>query len=92
MEASAIAQQIEHIATSVAADKDNVLPEDRRRALNTLVELKRLEQLKAIAGSASNSTYFFGDKATLGQGAEAYGIDYAEHVKGGLQRRAEGAV
>ena len=92
MEASAIAQQIEHIAASIAVDKENVQPADRQRALNTLVELKRLEQLKAIAGSASNSTYFFGDKAALGQGAEAYGIDYAEHVKGGLQRRAEGVV
>ena len=89
MEASAIAQQIEHIAASIAVDKENVQPADRQRALNTLVELKRLEQLKAIAGSASNSTYFFGDKAALGQ---AYGIDYAEHVKGGLQRRAEGVV
>lgn len=94
MEASAIAQQIEHIASSIAEDKTNVRPEDRQRALSTLVELKRLEQLKAIAGSPSNSTYFFGDKAALGsgQGAEAYNIDYAEHVKGGLKGRAEGAV
>jgi hypothetical protein len=92
MEASAIAKQIEHIATSIAEDKNNVRPEDRQRALNTLVQLKRLEQLKAIAGSASNSTYFFGDKAALGQGVEAYNIDYAEQVKGGLKRRAEGAV
>jgi len=92
MEASAISQQIEHIAKSIAEDKDNVRPDDRQRALSTLVELKRLEQLKAIAGSASNSTYFFGDKAALGQGAEAYNIDYAEHVKEGLKRRAEGAA
>jgi hypothetical protein len=92
MEASAIAQQIEHIAASIAEDKSNVRPEDRQRALNMLIELRRLEQLKAIAGSASNSTYFFGDKAALGQGAEAFNIDYAEQVKGGLKRRVEGVV
>lgn len=92
MEASAIAEQVEQIAKSIAKDKDNVLPEDRQRALRTLVELRRLDQLKAIAGSNSNSTYFFGDKAALGHGAEAYNVDYAEHVKGGLSKRADGAL
>jgi hypothetical protein len=92
MEASAIAQQIEHVAKSISEDKENVRPEDRQRALNALVELKRLEQLRAIAGSTSNSTYFFGDNAALGHGVEPYNIDYAEHVKGGLKRRAEAAV
>ena len=52
---------------------------DRQLALNTLVELQRLQQLKAIASSKSNSTYFFGDKAV---GTEQYNIDYAEKVKG----------
>jgi hypothetical protein len=92
MEASAIAQQVEHLAKSIAEDKENVRPEDRRGALNALVELKRLEQLRAIAGSTSNSTYFFGDNAALGHGVEAYNIDYAEHVKSGLKRRGEAAV
>ena len=92
MEASAIAKQIEQIAASVAEDKDSVRPADRHRALNALIELRRLEQLRAIAGSASNSTYFFGDKAALGQGAEAYNVDYAENVKGGLKERVVGAI
>jgi hypothetical protein len=92
MEATAIAQQVEHIATSIAQDKEHILPEDRQQALRTLVELKRLEQLKAIAGSSSNSTYFFGDKAALGQDADSYNVDYAEHVKGRLSKRPEGSL
>jgi hypothetical protein len=91
MEASAIAQQVEHIAKSIAQDKENIQPEERQRALNTLVELRRLEQLKAIAGSKSNSTYFFGDKAALGRSSEAYNIDYAEQVKGRLGSRTRQA-
>ncbi|RDB29775.1 Protein QmcA [Hypsizygus marmoreus] len=97
MEASAIATQVEEIARSITLDKNNVQPEDRQRALGTLVELKRLEQLKAIAASKSNSTYFFGDQAALGRANDAYNVDYAEHVKGGLgsarsSGRAEGAL
>ncbi|KAF9043765.1 hypothetical protein BDZ89DRAFT_1089923 [Hymenopellis radicata] len=92
MEASALAAQVEEIAKSIAADKANVKAADRQRALLTLVELRRLEQLKAIAASKSNSTYFFGDKAALGQGGEAYNIDYAEHVKSGMGDRAAGVV
>jgi len=92
MEASAIARQIEEIAKSIAQDGSNVQPEDRHQALNALVELRRLEQLKAIAGSGNNSTYFFGDKAALGHGADAYNVDYAESVKGGMKKRAEGAI
>ncbi|KAF8996015.1 hypothetical protein BDQ17DRAFT_961847 [Cyathus striatus] len=94
LEANAIAQQVESIARSIAQDKDKIQPEDRQRALNTLVELKRLEQLNAIARSKSNSTYFFGDKAALGQGAEAFNIDYAQHVKSGVEKKgvAEGSL
>lgn len=85
MEASAIATQVEEIARSVAVDKDNISAKDRNRALGTLVELKRLEQLKAIAASSTNSTYFFGDQAALGRAAtDAYNVDYAEQVKGTL--------
>lgn len=43
MEASAIAKQVEEIARSIAQDKGNVAADERRQALNTLVELKRLE-------------------------------------------------
>ena len=103
MEASAIAQQVDHIARSLALNKDDIKPEHRQTALTTLVELKRLEQLRAIAESKSNSTYFFGDKAALGSAsAEAFNIDYAQHVKAGIETnrqdkiptstRAEGAL
>jgi regulator of protease activity HflC (stomatin/prohibitin superfamily) len=97
MEASAIAQQVEQIARSLAPDNKDVLPE-RRTALSTLVELKRLEQLRAIAESKSNSTYFFGDKAAMGSANEAFNVDYAQQVKAGLEAtrpkstRVEGAL
>jgi len=91
MEAAAIAQQVEAIAKSLAPNADLITPEIRSRALAVLVEFKRLEQLKAIAQSESNSTYFFGDKAAIGSGMEgaggAWGVDYAEHVKAGIQKR-----
>lgn len=95
MEASAIAQQVENIARSIAEDKENIRPADRQRALNTLVELKRLEQLRAIAQSQSNSTYFFGDKAALGMSSDAFNVDYAQNIKAGLDTkhsRVEGAL
>jgi regulator of protease activity HflC (stomatin/prohibitin superfamily) len=85
MEASALASQVEEIARSLAKNADVVEPSDRKNALSALIELRRLQQLKAIAESKSNSTYFFGDKAALGQ--DSYSIDYAEQVKGGLHSR-----
>ena len=88
-ESSAIAQQVEEIASSIAQDEDDVQQADRQRALSTLVELKRLEQLKAIATSEANSTYFFGDKAALGGGAEAsFVVDFVERLKGQARTRA----
>lgn len=85
MEASAIAQQINHIAGSLSISDDIILPEHRQAALITLVELKRLEQLRAIAESKGNSTYFFGDKAAMGTANEAFNVDYAQHVKASLE-------
>ncbi|PPQ69345.1 hypothetical protein CVT24_001640 [Panaeolus cyanescens] len=87
MESTAIAEQVEHIAQSLADKRSGGVPtaEDKKLALQTLVELKRLEQLRAIAQSKSNSTYFFGDRAAMGRDAsEAFGVDYAEQVKKGL--------
>jgi len=104
MEASALAEQVENIARSLSpnpSQPDSVTPEHRKLALSTLVELKRLEQLKAIAESKSNSTYFFGDKAALGMNGnmEAFNVDYAQSVKAGINEgsgngrgRAEGAL
>jgi hypothetical protein len=37
----------------------------RAEALRALIELKRIEQLKAIASGDGNSTYFFGDRAAM---------------------------
>lgn len=62
LEASALAQQVEELACSLSKNKDSIDPGVRIVALEKLIELKRLEQLKAIAASQNNSTYFFGDR------------------------------
>jgi len=85
MEASALAQQVEELARSLSKSQDVIDTEVRKIALEKLIEFKRLEQLKAIAESQSNSTYFFGDRSALGQ--DPYSIDYAERVKASLQER-----
>jgi len=65
MEASALAQQVEVLGSSLSTNKDVIEPEARKMALEKLIEMRRLEQLKAIAESKSNSTYFFGDRCRL---------------------------
>lgn len=87
MEANAIAEQVDQIAHSIAdASNSNAVPTpgDRRKALETLVELRRLEQLKAIANGQGNSTYFFGERS-MGIGelmkGDMYNADYAERLK-----------
>ncbi|KAJ3990426.1 hypothetical protein F5890DRAFT_1398829 [Lentinula detonsa] len=97
MEASALAEQVSRLALSISGtdEETQVQPGDRQRALDTLIELRRLEQLKAIAKGSGNSTYFFGDQSILGSNANglafgnmngsgfpgAYLIDYAEKTK-----------
>ncbi|KAG6868634.1 hypothetical protein C0993_012678 [Termitomyces sp. T159_Od127] len=92
LEASALASQVEELARSIAKDKENILPDERQQALDSLIELRRLDQLKAIAQSKSNSTYFFGDQAALGRGNDSYNIDYAEHIKGRLTSQPKPVV
>ena len=101
MEASALAQQVEEIGRALSKSKDVIDPEARKLALEKLIELRRLEQLKAIAESRNNSTYFFGDRCelslfsvrfshisfTAALGQDPYNIDYAEQIKGGLHGR-----
>ncbi|KAJ6617546.1 hypothetical protein B0H10DRAFT_1878265 [Mycena sp. CBHHK59/15] len=87
MEASALAQQIAAVAQAVAAPGGAAGPSERAQALAALVELRRLEQLRAIAAGKGNATYFFGDRAAMGGAGEAYNVDYAEHVKGGLGKK-----
>ncbi|KAF5310195.1 hypothetical protein D9619_010592 [Psilocybe cf. subviscida] len=82
MEASALAQQMDHIARSLASNSDNVTSEDRKLALATLVELRRLEQLRAIANGQGNSTYFFGEKAEMRSAHEYLSADYLQTLKG----------
>ncbi|KAF7303704.1 PHB domain-containing protein [Mycena indigotica] len=83
MEASALAQQISAVADAISEPGANPGPAERKQALNALVELRRLDQLGAIARGTGNSTYFFGDRAALAAG-ESFNIDYAEQVKAGL--------
>jgi hypothetical protein len=90
MEAAAIAQQVEAIARSLTPSSvSEPTPEHRSKALQTLVDLKRLDQLKAIASSQSNSTYFFGDRASVGAVVDGAGgpwaVDYAQNMKAGFQ-------
>jgi hypothetical protein len=51
-------------------------------------------QLKAIAASQSNSTYFFGDRAAMGVASdvEAFNVDYAQSVRKGLGKEKERKV
>lgn len=91
LEANALARQVEEIANSIAADKNAVTSSEKARALSTLVELRRLEQLRAIAGSKGNSTYFFGDMAALGNSA-AYNIDFAQQRKHNIEALEKGGA
>ncbi|KAF9070239.1 hypothetical protein BDP27DRAFT_1324046 [Rhodocollybia butyracea] len=101
MEASALAQQVDKLAFSISGviDEKDIQLSDRRRALEALIELRRLEQLKAIAHGSGNSTYFFGDKPIFGANGNggneiaagsvggvmgAYNIDYVEQAKAAL--------
>ena len=92
MEATALAEQVDKIAASLAKDKNNVTQEDRERALTALIELRRLEQLKAIAASQANSTYFFGDKSALGIANDPFNVDYAQNVKAGIDKKPRGGI
>lgn len=77
-EGEALARQVEFIAQSLsggAAPSEEV----KLKALDTLVDLRRLEQLKAIAHGQSNSTYFFGESAKVGR--EPYDVENTERWK-----------
>ncbi|KAJ7584044.1 stomatin family protein [Mycena floridula] len=81
MESTALAQQVEQIAKSISSQQEPSAA-DRRQALSSLLELRRLEQLKAIAAGHANSTYFFGEKAIGGSTeVDMYNVDYIERVK-----------
>ncbi|KAI0336988.1 stomatin family protein [Trametopsis cervina] len=77
-EGEALADQVEVLARSLAHPSEPT-PADKKAALQALLELRRLEQLKAIASSEGNSTYFFGD--AKGAGRDGYETDNMEKWK-----------
>lgn len=81
-EGEALARQVDILARSIAATPEQPSPEDRKKALDALLELRRLEQLKAIAAGQGNTTYFFGD--SKGSGRDAYDVDNQEKLKKAL--------
>ena len=70
LEAEGLALQIKNLAESLGGDE--------KLAVQTLVEMKRIEQMKAIA-EGKNNTIYFGKDGALGEGV---GIDYMEKMKG----------
>lgn len=71
-ESRALSAQVELVARALNANPGEA---ERRLALDTLVELRRLEQLRAIAGGKGNNTYFFGERGG------AYDVDNMEKWK-----------
>ena len=83
-EGEALARQVDILARSLEADpKATPSNEQRAKALDALLGLRRLEQLKAIAAGNGNSTYFFGD--AKGTGHDSYEIDNVEAWKKSLR-------
>ncbi|KAH8833949.1 stomatin family protein [Flagelloscypha sp. PMI_526] len=78
--AKALANQVRLVANALGDDTDNSSPEIREKALSALLELKKLEQLRAIAEGQGNATYFFGD-ATRTSGRDAYDVENMEKWK-----------
>ena len=78
----ALASQVDILARALASPSTNPSPAERTKALDALLELRRLEQLKAIAHGNGNSTYFFGD--AKGTGRHAYDVENTEMWKRSL--------
>lgn len=78
----ALARQVEVLAQSLCPDQEPTLY-DKKKALDALLEIRRLEQLKAIAEGHGNSTYFFGD--SKGTGRDSYEVENMERWKRSLE-------
>lgn len=76
----ALARQVDVLAQSMSREPT---VDDRKKALDALLELRRLEQLKAIAEGHGNSTYFFGD--SKGTGRDSYEVENMERWKRSLE-------
>jgi len=59
-EGVALAAQVKILAEAISGSS-NATEEHLSQALDALLEVRRLEQLKAIASGPGNSTYFFGE-------------------------------
>jgi regulator of protease activity HflC (stomatin/prohibitin superfamily) len=60
----AVAEQVALLASALASGGP-VTAEARAEALRAIVEMRRIEQLQAIAHGPGNSTYFFRDRSTM---------------------------
>lgn len=74
------------MALSLAKPSSEPTNDDKVKALDALLELRRLEQLKAIADGSGNSTYFFGDSKGTGRGS--YDVDNVERWKRSLSEKS----
>lgn len=72
LETTALAEQVSALASALAGVGIEVSSDHRTRALETLVELQRLQQLRAIATGHGNSTYFFDAEKSGGVGMRLY--------------------
>jgi len=84
-EGLALARQIDAVAQSLTLDTGEKPTElVKLKALDALLELRKLEQLKAIAAGHANSTYFFGKESGVGE-RSGYEIDNVEKWKKSIQ-------
>lgn len=82
-EGEALARQVDILSRALlVGTSGEPTNEDRVKALDALLELRRLEQLKAIASGNGNSTYFFGE--SKGTGRDPYDVDNLERLKKSL--------
>jgi hypothetical protein len=87
-EGLALARQVEAVTESLISEPGQKPSEQMRlRALDALLELRKLEQLKAIAAGQANSTYFFGREGGSISERSEYEIDNVEKWKRSLEDR-----
>ena len=89
-EGEALARQVDVLSRALAGPSGEPSYDDRLKALDSLLELRRLEQLKAIAAGNGNSTYFFGD--AKGTGRDPYDVENLERWKKSLSDQKHIAV
>lgn len=76
-EGRALAEQVNIIAQSLVGTDGTLTAVDRQNALHSLLDLRRIEQLNAIAQGNANTTYFFGGET----GRTPYEVDKVEKLK-----------